>query len=176
MALEKWQWYTNKGDKSKLAYYANTPETIQELYNFIITTYNKKRGGVLKRLFRELFHIKPDIRVSGISIPDDREYIRIYYTLKDTTDSLIFTFQTRYSNTINIEFGLGDEEVNFNQNEISVKGMFYFMEYTAKFVLDCIKNKELYRIDLIIDKCLENLRKETKNDRELETLLEQRGC
>lgn len=173
MAIEEWTWYAHKGDKSDLPYYANTVQTIQELHDFIVRTYDKRRGGFFKRFFRKLFRKKVDIRVSEMAMPCTNDYLRIYYHLHDIVDSLKFTFSTYEPNRIDIEFGLGEECVDFDANEVSVKGMFYFMEYFAKYVFDCVKNKDMYKISDIIDNCLKDLQ-EASYDRGLETVLKQR--
>lgn len=172
MAIEEWTWYAHKGDKSDLPYYANTIQTIQELHDFIVRTYNKRRGGFFKRFFRKLFRKKANIYIYEMSMFTDNNYLCIYFRLSDLSDPLKFIFTTYKPHTINVEFGLGEECIDFDSNEVSVKGMLNFMEYLAKYVLDCVKNRNLYTISDIIDRCLKDLQ-EASYDRGLETVLEQ---
>lgn len=173
MAIAEWSWYTHEGDKSDLFYFANTEQTMQELHDYIIKTYNKRRGGFFKRFFRKLFFKKASIYIYEMSMFTDNNCLCIYFRLADLSDPLKFTFTTYKPHAIDIEFGLGEELIDFDSNEVSVKGMLNFMEYFAKYVLDCIKNRDMYKISDIIDSCLKDLQ-EASYDRGLETVLKQR--
>lgn len=154
MALETWKWYLNEGDSSNLPYYANTPETIQALRDYVEKAHEKMIGGFFKRFFNKLFHIKPNAYVCTMYTYDTNDRLSIYFRLKDIGDPLKFTFRTQDHNDIRVEMGLGDKYLSFGKHEMDVKGVYEFMKSLANFIYVCVKKKHVYVFDTILDNFL----------------------
>lgn len=163
MALEQWKWYVyGDGDKDpfKMPYYANMPQTIDALDDYITKECTKKHGGFFKRFFRKLFHIKEDVCVNQIFKSSHSMVFVVNFKLKNTSDKLQFTFETYHPNEVMIQFGLGKESILFNKNECSVADMFKFMKGFAEYTYICISSKRIYTLEAVIEHFFDESNKE----------------